>query len=207
MLIAGMSKVDHHFQIAMETVERVFNRRSGIADMCAQIKAFDYDTIAPTLPPDMPTECVKPVFDFYKNTMCSDVCINSPLLADMASRRAGSRQLLGGAPDDPISACDDPCFSPFMTGMIGVMKATMTPTCQTAFESDPPPGRRLMGGDQLTEDNMADMEIGFGLLCSKNAAGSYCMTLLQALEKDNSTGIKSTATATVCHIYSGGLVG
>merc|ERR1712166_1078227 len=187
----ALSKVDHHFQIAKETVERVFSqgRREGLAEQCDQISGLSNDQITAQAP-QIPAECLIPIIDFYKGTMCSDVCKNSPMMAKITDRRAGSRQLLGGAPDDPTSSCDDPCFSPLMKGMITVMRAMMTPTCQTAFGGS---GRRLLGGaDGLTEDNMAAMEIGFGLLCSKNAAGSYCMSLFDELGNDDSTGFDDT---------------
>merc|ERR1711865_1207021 len=188
----ALSKVDHHFQIAKETVERVVSqgRRESLTETCAQISGLSNDQITAAVP-QFPAECIIPLMDFYKGTMCSDVCKNSPMMANFTDRRAGSRQLLGGAPDDPTSSCDDPCFSPFMTGMITVMKAMMKPTCQTAFGGS---GRRLLGGDSLTDDNFAAMEIGFGLLCSKNAAGSYCMSLFDELGNDNSTGFDATTS-------------
>merc|ERR1712166_1353566 len=187
----ALSKVDHHFQIAKETVERVLsqNRRETLAETCAQISGLSNDQV--TGQTTIPAECIIPMIDFYKNTMCSDVCKNSPMMANFTDRRAGSRQLLGGAPDDPTSSCDDPCFSPLMKGIITVMKVMMKPACATAFGES---GRRLLGGDTLTDDNMAAMEIGFGLLCSKNAAGSYCMSLFDELGNDNSTGFDATTS-------------
>lgn len=134
------------------------------------------------------------MIDFYKNTLCSDVCINSPLLTNISSsRRAGGRQLLGGdAPSDPESACEDACFSPFMAGMITVMKTMLLPECKTAFASS----RRLLGGSTTDEDSMAVLELGFGMLCSKNAAGSYCMTLSEGIANtnENTTGFTSAST-------------
>merc|ERR1712166_658890 len=188
----ALSKVDHHFQIPKETVERVFSqgRRETLTETCAYIEGASAEQLADQLP-DIPAECTTPMLDFYKGTMCSDACKNSPMMANFTDRRAGSRQLLGGAPDDPTSSCDDPCFSPFMRGIITVMRVMMKPACATAFGES---GRRLLGGDTLTDDNMAAMEIGFGLLCSKNAAGSYCMSLFDELGNDNSTGFDATTS-------------
>jgi len=191
----GLSKVEHHFQIAKETVERVVsqNRRAGLSETCSGLADVSTAQMVDLIRDGKDPECITPLVDFLKGTVCSDVCINSPLVANMTSRRAGSRQLLGGSPDDPTSSCDDPCFSPFMKGLITVMKVMMKPTCATAFGES---GRRLLGGagDDLTDDNMAAMEIGFGMLCSKNAAGSYCMSLFDELGNDNSTGFDATTS-------------
>merc|ERR1712086_417603 len=139
----ALSKVDHHFQIAKETVERVFSqgRRSSLTETCAQISSLSNDQISQQAGDSVPAECLIPMMDFYRGTMCSDVCKNSPMMANFTDRRAGSRQLLGGAPDDPTSSCDDPCFSPLMKGIITVMKVMMKPACATAFGGS---GRRLL---------------------------------------------------------------
>merc|ERR1712166_32251 len=191
----ALSKVEHHFQIAKETVERVVsqNRRAGLSETCSGLADVSTAQMVDLIRDGKDPECITPLVDFLKGTVCSDVCINSPLVANMTSRRAGSRQLLGGSPDDPTSSCDDPCFSPFMKGLITVMKVMMKPACATAFGES---GRRLLGGAgaDLTDDNMAAMEIGFGMLCSKNAAGSYCMSLFDELGNDNSTGFDATTS-------------
>lgn len=186
----GLSEGNHYAQVAKETVESALNiRRSSLTEACSQINSLTTDQLNQALASlDAPASCTTPMIDFYKNTLCSDVCINSPLLTNLtSSRRAGGRQLLGGdAPSDPESACEDACFSPFMAGMITVMKTMLLPECKTAFASS----RRLLGGSTTDEDAMAALELGFGMLCSENAAGSYCVTLIEGIDNtnENTTG-------------------
>jgi len=192
---SGLSEGNHYAQVAKDTVESALNiRRSSLTDQCSAINALtteELNSMAAML--DAPASCITPMFDFYKNTLCSDVCINSPLLANMSSsRRAGGRQLLGGGPpSDPETACEDACFSPLMTGMITVMKAMLLPECTTAFSS-----RRLLGGSNPDEDSMAALELAFGMMCSKNAAGSYCVTIEEGIlnTNENTTGFLSGST-------------
>merc|ERR1711966_74439 len=197
MWTSGLSEGNHYAQVAKETVESALNiRRSSITEACSQINSLTTDQINQALASslDAPASCTTPMIDFYKNTLCSDVCINSPLLTNISSsRRAGGRQLLGGdAPSDPESACEDACFSPLMAGMITVMKTMLLPECKTAFASS----RRLLGGSTTDEDSMAALELGFGMLCSENAAGSYCVTLIEGIENtnENTTGFTSAST-------------
>jgi len=200
MWTSGLSEGNHYAQVAKDTVESALNiRRSSLTDQCSLINSLTPEQLDQFLsrPGTPPASCITPMIDFLKNTMCSDVCINSPLLTNMfSSRRAGGRQLLGGGePSDPETACEDACFSPFMTGMITVMKTMLLPECKTAF----PSSRRLLGGGGSglpDEDSMAALELAFGMLCSKNAAGSYCVTIGEGISNtnENTTGFLSGST-------------
>merc|ERR1712054_690394 len=69
-----------------------------------------------------PDSCYSPVLDLVK-TMCTSACQNSPMFNGGSS----NRRLLGGigtdSPGSPSQACNDPCFQPFMSGMIKTMTA------------------------------------------------------------------------------------
>ena len=209
MIIAGLSEGNHYAQVAKDTVESALNiRRSSLTDQCSSINSLTPAQLDQFLsqPGRPPASCITPMIDFLKNTMCSDVCINSPLLANMSSsRRAGGRQLLGGGPpSDPETACEDACFSPFMTGMITVMKTMLLPECKTAF----PSSRRLLGG-LPDEDSMAALELAFGMMCSKNAAGSYCVTIGEGIKNtnENTTGTLDLNTYFFVILIIGLLIG
>merc|ERR1712086_940754 len=112
---------------------------------------------------------------------------------------AGSRHLLGGfSASNPSSSCEDPCFAPFMSGMIQVMKVMMMPECQSLF-SDRRAGHSRMllgGGESHSEDSMVALEISVSMLCSKNAAGSYCVELYDNLGNldDNTTAWSASSS-------------
>merc|ERR1712166_1181341 len=176
-------------------------RRSSLTEQCSTLSAISTDDLV-TIMEQSGTQggstCLKPLLDFYKDTICSDTCINSPLIADMTTRRAGSRHLLGGfSASNPSSSCEDPCFAPFMSGMIQVMKVMMMPECQSLF-SDRRAGhsRRLLGGESHSEDSMVALEISVSMLCSKNAVGSYCVELYDNLGNldDNTTAWSASSS-------------
>jgi len=200
---SGLDQGRRQVQFAQETVENALGlRRSSLTESCSQITQLSSSQIQTQLQQagsTIPASCIVPMFDFMKDTLCSDSCKNSPLLANLTnSRRSANRQLLGGTPGDPASSCSDPCFSPFTTGMIKVMKVIMAEPCKSAFASGSrravtavESSRQLLGGatsSYTDQEVLTAMELSFGLLCSKNAAGSYCLSLYDQLKVDDTTG-------------------
>jgi len=133
---------------------------------------------------------------------CSADCKTSDLTKGMFSTPTpapGGRRLLGGISgdsakdaNDPSKQCEDKCFSPFMSSMLGFLRVMADPKCAAAFSAPPGPpppgGRRLLGGSgssatKTSDADMRDLEVAFGLLCTKNAAGKYCMTLFDESAK------------------------
>merc|ERR1719310_650005 len=91
----------------------------------------------------VPGRCYTALTSFYTNVLCAPVCANSPLLQGAS----GGRRLLGGpgTTQDPSSACSDPCFQPYMSGIVEVMGVMSEPACTSAVATS----RRLLGGASM----------------------------------------------------------
>merc|ERR1711907_232148 len=108
------------------------------------------------------------------------------------------------------SACNDPCFQPFMSGMIKAMTAMSNSECANAFGSNRrSSGRKLLGGQSMSSSDQAKMEMVFGMLCTKNANGAYCMDQIEQMDRMEAEGNSAldTACASNCTQTTGASVG
>merc|ERR1711907_552368 len=156
-----------------------------------------------------PDSCYTPVLDLVK-TMCTSACQNSPMFNGGSSNR---RLLVGigtDSPGSPSSACNDPCFQPFMSGMIKAMTAMSNSECANAFGSNRrSSGRKLLGGQSMSSSDQAKMEMVFGMLCTKNANGAYCMDQIEQMDRMEADGNSAldSACASNCTQTTGASVG
>jgi len=158
----------------------------------------------------VPVTCYTVMFDFMK-VACNADCKKSPLAKNLFSPAPppGGRRLLGGISgdsakdaNDPTTQCADPCFSPLMSSLVKTMRIMADPKCAPVFAADsssssggrrdmagstPAIGRRLLGGassgSKTSDSDMRNIEVAFGLLCTKNANGQYCMKLFDDTAK------------------------
>jgi hypothetical protein len=81
-----------------------------------------------------------------------------------------------------LNNCNDPCFESFIKTIVPVMTSMSNPMCSSGSGTTPS-SRRLLGGMSSLDhnENTVKMEAMLGVMCSKNAAGKYCMNEIHAM--------------------------
>ena len=127
-------QVQRYTQTVMSMIESAqpeVGRRDSMSAMCSSFASMDVSmlsSMASQSSPGVPSDCVTPVLTFFKDVICSAACENSPLVGGL-SGNSSSRRLLGGtAPTNPTATCTDPCYSPFTTGFIAMIKTVQRVT-------------------------------------------------------------------------------
>jgi len=181
---------------------------------CEQMTSMDAATMKQALNSQAPDSCFNGMMSLLK-TMCTPACQKSPLFkTESGSENGAGRRLLGGASTGSASAsCKDPCFAPFMQSVVGYLKSSTDPACKDMIPNSNSTrrnmGRALLGGDSMTPEATTKMEMSFGMLCTKNAKGGYCMDLIEKLgnETKGSPSAREQTCAKNCTETTGNSIG